>query len=450
MRIIRSSGLFCLVLAALIAACSSESSTTTDTTNPEPSGGSAGQGGNTSGGSAGQNTAGQNTAGNDGAGAGGAVAGSGGAGAGGAVAGSGGAGAGGAAAGSGGEAAGNQGAGAGGSPDPNECKTEAECAAFKTPAGQSAVPPVKAGGGNAAGETPMVHAVSRWFLGDTDRQGNTSGDAWKEYGFNLDGWSSTKEQGYHCLPIEGAKSADIRVDGKNGIDNSFGKNIVDNIFGTLVVNPSEESSNWITDGNSSYLLDLEKLGSASNYDSLPSLFSYVQGQKKDDSFVPPPAQDWSGYAWSLVENAKNGMISTNFPDAYFAKDTFVSGEISSLKVRIQIQSFPLLIPLKKAWMTLDLKDRKHGINGNLGGIIPTEELVAILKKYMGAFSTSLCDDTGVEGILSSVRQASDILQNGTQDPTKACDGISFGIGFETRVSKAGSTTQAPDDINPCD
>ena len=41
-------------------------------------------------------------------------------------------------------------------------------------------------------------------------------------------------------------------------------------------------------------------------------------------------------------------------------------------------------------------------------------------------------------------QASDIMQDGTQDPTKTCDGISIGIGFEARVVQLGAAGYAGD------
>lgn len=93
-------------------------------------------------------------------------------------------------------AAGSSGAaGQGGGGD--DCMTEEACASFKTPPGQGAGAPPPAGGGAADGPAPLLHAVSRWYLGETDRQGVYEPSAWRGYGFDLDGWSSTAKQGFH-------------------------------------------------------------------------------------------------------------------------------------------------------------------------------------------------------------------------------------------------------------
>ena len=65
----------------------------------------------------------------------------------------------------------------------------------------------------------------------------------------------------------------------------------------------------------------------------------------------------------------------------------------------------------------------------------------------GAISTSSC--TASMNILESIGQASDIMQDGTQDPTKTCDGISIGLGFTATIDQVGPTVPAMTTPDPC-
>jgi hypothetical protein len=49
-----------------------------------------------------------------------------------------------------------------------------------------------------------------------------------------------------------------------------------------------------------------------------------------------------------------------------------------------------------------------------------------------------------------IAQASDILQDGTQDPTLPCDGISIGLGFDAVLDQLGPmVAPKPPPPNPC-
>ena len=53
------------------------------------------------------------------------------------------------------------------------------------------------------------------------------------------------------------------------------------------------------------------------------------------------------------------------------------------------------------------------------------------------------------GIAQQIRQAQDILDDGTQGPTKSCNGISVGLGFEAVSVKAGAVLDDPPPPDPC-
>jgi hypothetical protein len=80
----------------------------------------------------------------------------------------------------------------------------------------------------------------------------------------------------------------------------------------------------------------------------------------------------------------------------------------------------------------------------------TDALVAEAKRIAVTKDADLCGNAAPDAALEKIREASDIMQDGTQDPSKECDGISLGLGFEmTRVviGTAAAPVAAP--ANPC-
>ena len=94
----------------------------------------------------------------------------------------------------------------------------------------------------------------------------------------------------------------------------------------------------------------------------------------------------------------------------------------------------------------------HGmlIAGYLSGVLATKELEDAIAKMAQALSPDLCSGSTIESIKQSIRQASDIMKDGTQDPAKECDGVSIGIGFEAvRVTLGSVAPKASPSPDPC-
>ncbi len=73
-----------------------------------------------------------------------------------------------------------------------------------------------------------------------------------------------------------------------------------------------------------------------------------------------------------------------------------------------------------------------------------------IKRIAGSFEPTLCSGATIDSLLTQVSQASDILNDGTQDPSKACDGVSIGLGFQTQAASfRGTAPPSPTDPNPC-
>ena len=87
--------------------------------------------------------------------------------------------------------------------------------------------------------------------------------------------------------------------------------------------------------------------------------------------------------------------------------------------------------------------------GIISGVLPTADLEQHLAALAGSISTSLCASPTLQSFLDSIGQASDIMQDGTQDPTKTCDGISIGLGFVAGIDPLGSTVPSVTTPDPC-
>ena len=124
-----------------------------------------------------------------------------------------------------------------------------------------------------------------------------------------------------------------------------------------------------------------------------------------------------------------------------------------MTLQLTISGFTLALDITNAYVTLDLADgNKSGTNGTIAGILDTEQLVAEISKVAAAFDESFCDPESptLVSILNQLRQASDIMKNGTQNPGAECDGISIGLGFNTKAVKLGPVAEeAKPPPDPC-
>lgn len=92
------------------------------------------------------------------------------------------------------------------------------------------------------------------------------------------------------------------------------------------------------------------------------------------------------------------------------------------------QTGALGIPVRNA--RVDAASRK------LSAVIFTTGLEASIQEWAGQVSADLCAGSTIDGLKASIRQASDIMVDGTQDPTQTCDGISFGATFASATPGA--------------
>ncbi len=302
--------------------------------------------------------------------------------------------------------------------------------------------------GDGAG---VVYAVSKLFLGDTDRDGTpNAATGWKQYGYDLDHAISTKDSVDLCKPAAGGAPPAIYPDGTNGIDNSFGKNILPILLG-LAPDSSDQVNASINDGELTLVFDLHDLGPQSSYN--PLLARHYLGA----DLGSPPAFDgadvWPIDPASLTNPGDITSAKLPLPESYLTGNTWVSGPSQgTLELPLSMAGFTLPLRIHHVVITMDLApDHATATNGTIAGVLDTEEFAQAMIDVMGAFDPSLCSGSTADSITNQLRQASDILADATQDPALECNAISIGIGFNANPILLGPiapATPPPPDACP--
>lgn len=262
-------------------------------------------------------------------------------------------------------------------------------------------------------------------------------NAWRSLGFNIDGKVSNGAEEGHCKPVEGAPNPDaVRTDGNDGIDNSFGQLILPQLSG-LVSDISGQANAEIADGTFTLMLDIQGLGSGASYNGLETRF--YGGAILDN----PPKFDGTD-EWPVVPELLNGGDIENpkikFTDSYVVDNTFVSGAPASVNLNLSFGDITVNLTIEKAQLSMELAPGHDGATqGIIGGVVETEALLAELRKLASSFNTEFCDpeNPALKSIENSIRRASDIMADGTQNPDAECNAISLGIGFEMKPVKLG-------------
>lgn len=294
-----------------------------------------------------------------------------------------------------------------------------------------------------------VFAVNKLFLGSTNRDGSSNtASGWKQYGYNLDGKISTEASKDLCKPRKGANPKNIYADGNEGIDNSFGRNILPVIRAAA---PDAESSvnDSILEGSFTLLLNIDKLGPDREYNPLAAR---MYGGA-DLGLAPKfdGTDEWPVLPELLNDPKDITSSKIQFPTSYLVENTWVSGSNAPINLALSVSGFTVNLTIANAVVSMKLSDdHKTATEGTIAGILETTVLTSELKKVVAAFDESFCEDNAtVDSILTQVEQASDIMQDGSQDPTKECDGISIGLGFNMAHAKLGVVAEPAEISDPC-
>jgi hypothetical protein len=295
--------------------------------------------------------------------------------------------------------------------------------------------------------TSIVLAIKKLYVGDTDRNGVASAVAWKSYGVNLDGKTTDSTSTDVCTLAAGTpKSA--QVDGTGGIDNSFGNNILPIWLTTIGTTFAQKTNDATATGAASTTL-LRIDGVTAQPDAALAPGSAFIGIP----FGASPKWDGSDI-WPIDSSSvTNGDIK--MPALAFASGAMTSRVWTAAPPAIGA-NLPLLFVGDEQVLISDVKismtiaaDGRSAVQGTIAGVMPTNAYIAALQKAAGRISTSLCQGSAFDSIAQQIRQASDILRDGSNMAGVSCDAISIGIGFDATIVKLGEIVTPPVQPNPC-
>lgn len=326
------------------------------------------------------------------------------------------------------------------------------------------VPPAEPTGGATGDGDGATLAVSKLFLGDTKWDGTPDPAAWKDFGYDLDGFKSTKNSGTHCKVNAGGNKSAIQTDGNGGIDNSFGYNIMPIIVG-LASDASTTINENLDSGAFTIIVKIDSLGGGTDYVNLPAaLFAGSQLADAEGNDLTPAwdgTDEWPVYCELMTDCQTTGTkqiadgnaSKVKFPSSYVAGGTWVSGSKGDVNLSLSVSGYSLSLNIRQAVLTADLATGNPPMaasKGIIAGVLDTEELIASLASVAGNISSSLCEGPTFESIASQIRAASDIMKDGTQDETQTCNGISVGLGFDMKAVQVGMVKdKAEPGPDPC-
>jgi hypothetical protein len=316
-----------------------------------------------------------------------------------------------------------------------------------TPAATGKVPPQPEGEATT-GTEERTFALNALYLGEADRAGTKNKDAWKSYGYNLDGLVTVvndpkaADLAKVCNRAQGAP-ATVHNDGDQGIDNAFGKEIL-KLLDPFAPTPSKSITDAIVKGDFTIMLKVKGLTDDPAQTNTGLSGTLLVGTQFSESGSPTfsPSDDWPYRTDPQV----------GIQGAYINKGVFVNGAGGAqVQLSLSIQGQTLSLTINKALITFKHQPPNDLVDGTIAGVIDTAQFVEGISAVAGSFDTSLCSGTTVEGIKDSIRQASDMIADGSQAAGVACTGISVGLGFTAKrvanpTKPTSSTNEAP---NPC-
>lgn len=303
-------------------------------------------------------------------------------------------------------------------------------------------------------DTVRTFAIDAIFLGDTNREtGVASLMAWKEYGYDLDGKTTTKTSTDVCGLVNNA-SRDNQVDGDEGTDNAWGSTLLP-ILQTVagLVSPSATVTAEIDRG--AWTLELQIAGLSENPNqTATNLGAQVFVGAPTSS---PPAFDqttnWPVLASSLADGTSVASgAAVQFPTVYATNGTVVAlGSSESLVLPLEIDGVPLPLIIHRPIVTFAVAAANELTDGVIAGVLLGDEINASLEAAGGRLTASLCG-VALSGIDEEILGTQDILSDETNRAGGPCNAISIGIGFHAKLIQNANAVGTPPVFPPdlCD
>ncbi len=294
-------------------------------------------------------------------------------------------------------------------------------------------------------------AIQNIFLGDTDRAGVVDSSAWRLYGYNIDEKETTRSSTDVCSSAEGASNA-VQVDGENGLDNSFGLNILPILLANE--NTVQGMNQQIHAGGYTLMIDTKGLTPEPNQNNIGLAGQIFSGAAFSDAGAKPTfslADNWPVTREDLADGTSlAGGSRVKFTSAW-VKDGLFVGTADPLLITLGMNGVQLDLVLHKATLSFSHTSPNAADNGTIAGVVNTNELIASVRKIVGRINLSYCQKDAFDVLSMLIRNASDIMTDGSNRPGVKCDAISMGLGFNAKEIQPPSTVAppAPPPVDSC-
>lgn len=279
--------------------------------------------------------------------------------------------------------------------------------------------------------------------------GHGTNGQWKKVGVNIDGLASTGSSTDVCAVNSAGLPFTAYPDGDNGIDNSFGRNIVPMIL-SLRPNWPEEINDSLDTGEFNALMKMYCLPETGDVGGMTT--KVFGGTELAEAPAYDGTDEWPVAPELLADTSEPESSTVVFANSSVTGQLFDSGKgqtfIFSLPMVLDGNEISLKLTVHAAQVQMELdEDRKGATKGTISGVLDTEEFVAQVKKI--GWLANMCGDGTFDTIITQIRQASDILVDGTQDPAQTCNGISLGVNFEMKEVLIGEVAAPTDPGQAC-
>jgi len=201
----------------------------------------------------------------------------------------------------------------------------------------------------------------------------------------------------------------VQVDGTDGIDNSWGDNLMPILTTIFGANLSTQYNAAVNGGAFTTMIDVTGLnGMPSQTGSAPG-WGFA-GAQFPGTPTWTPADDWPVYPDWLDDGGLASGSKIAFPSASVDGGCWSSGTPTDLPFELSIG---VEVVIHHATVSFIHATPTTAQTGTIAGTLYTQELIDAFARAAGWISPSLCNESAFSSIAAEIRQAQDILHDGT-------------------------------------
>ncbi|MEO7094989.1 MAG: hypothetical protein ABI175_17150 [Polyangiales bacterium] len=286
----------------------------------------------------------------------------------------------------------------------------------------------------------VVYEVSYFRLGVSTRDGEEDPDAWKQYGFDLDGICTSELQSETsegtCLR-EPKSKVNVLADGDHCIDNNFGSQLVP-LVKVLGGDLEKNLVDGLAKGGATLVIQLRDLEQTGADPSVPgALFA---GKSASGASLLDGTDVMDVDETSVVDHDLTKPIAV-----LDGKVEVIDGK-RVWSARAETMSLPVVfiagatgaIPVRDVRLEIDLETGR----GTVGGYSLIADIATIVNALLA--KNKICPGSIIyDSAQTNVGQGVDMPAALPHDPTAPCVSISLGIGFEVTKASLGKVYPTP-------